>query len=159
MFNYSSTNLITFKVTYITHISLIIMIIRPSIASTGIHCTMIISALCIIKGRHQNSLPLTTNFSQKLTQPSQGISYLVGDLSRHFTKQSLPSIYYIVIRYAKQMVQMAFCDLSHTYHKQVTNVSPACFCHPTVGNFYVSPKQVETNLRSQEKCLYLQGVR
>ena len=28
---------------------------------------------------------------------------------------------------------MAFCDLSHTYHKQVTNVSPACFCHPTVG--------------------------
>ena len=37
------------------------------------------------------------------------------------------------------MVQMAFCDLFHTYHKQVTNVSPACFCHPTVGNFYVSP--------------------
>ena len=35
------------------------------------------------------------------------------------------------------MVQMAFCDLSHTYHKQVTNVSPACFCHPTVGTFDV----------------------
>ena len=34
---------------------------------------------------------------------------------------------------------MAFCDLWHTYHKQVTNVSPAWFCHPTVGNFDVSP--------------------
>ena len=38
------------------------------------------------------------------------------------------------------MVQMAFCDLSHTYHKQANNVSPACFCHSTVGNFDVSPK-------------------
>ena len=38
------------------------------------------------------------------------------------------------------MVQMAFCDLSHTYLKQVTNVSPACFCHPTLGDFDVSPK-------------------
>ena len=37
------------------------------------------------------------------------------------------------------MVQMGFCDLSHTYHKQVTNVYLACFCHPTVGNFDVSP--------------------
>ena len=37
------------------------------------------------------------------------------------------------------MVQMAFCDLLHTFHKQVTNVLPACFCHPTVGNFDVSP--------------------
>ena len=41
-------------------------------------------------------------------------------------------IHYIAIRYPQQMVQMAFCDLLHTYHKQVTNVSPACFCHPTV---------------------------
>ena len=32
---------------------------------------------------------------------------------------------------------MAFCDLLHTYHSQVTNVSPAC--DPTVGNFDVSP--------------------
>ena len=50
------------------------------------------------------------------------------------------SIHYIVILYPQQMVQMALCDLSHTFHKQVTNVSPACFCHPTVGNFDVSPK-------------------
>ena len=40
------------------------------------------------------------------------------------------------------MEEMAFCDLSHTYHKQVTNVSPACFCHPTMGNFDVSAKPV-----------------
>ena len=41
------------------------------------------------------------------------------------------------------MVQMAFRDfgdLSHTY-QQVTNVCPVCFCHPTVGNFDVSPNR------------------
>ena len=98
--------------------------------------------MCQNKGRHQNSLPLTTIFLQKLTQPSKGISYPVGDLCRRFTKLTCPlPIHYLVIWYPKQMVQMAFCDLSHTYHKQVTNVSPACFCHPTVGNFDVSPKQ------------------
>ena len=37
------------------------------------------------------------------------------------------------------MVQMAFRDLLHTYHKQVINVSPAYFCHLTVGNFDISP--------------------
>ena len=41
------------------------------------------------------------------------------------------------------MVQMALnCDMSHTFHKQVTNDSPVCFCHPTVGNIDVSPKEV-----------------
>ena len=51
------------------------------------------------------------------------------------------------------MVQMAFCDLSHTYHKQVTNVSLACFCHPTVGNFDVSPKGNKAN--SDERLGFL----
>ena len=32
-------------------------------------------------------------------------------------------IHYIVIQYPQQMVQMAFCDLLYTFHKQVTNVS------------------------------------
>ena len=32
------------------------------------------------------------------------------------------------------MVQMVFCDLAHTFHKQVTT----CFCFATVGNFDVS---------------------
>ena len=27
----------------------------------------------------------------------------------------------------------------HNYHKQVTNVCSACFCHPAVENFDVSP--------------------
>ena len=36
-------------------------------------------------------------------------------------------IHYIVIRYPQQIVQMAFCDLSHTVHKQVTNVSQHVF--------------------------------
>ena len=46
---------------------------------------------------------------------------------------------YLTIRYLQHMLQMAFCDLSHIYHKQVTNVSPAYFCHHTVGIFDVSP--------------------
>ena len=36
-------------------------------------------------------------------------------------------LHYIVIRYPQQMVQMAFCDLWHTIHKQVTNVSQHVF--------------------------------
>ena len=31
-------------------------------------------------GRRQNVLPLTTNFSQNVTEPSKGISYPVGDV-------------------------------------------------------------------------------
>ena len=38
--------------------------------------------------------------------------------------------YYIVIRYPQQMVKMAFCDLSDTFHKQVTNdVTYKLVCH------------------------------
>ena len=40
----------------------------------------------------RSSLPLTTNLSQKLTQPSKGISYL-GDFCRCFTKLTGPSAY------------------------------------------------------------------
>ena len=90
------------------------------------------------KGRRQNSLPLTTNFSQNVTQPFKGISYPVGDLCRRFTKLTGFSAYTLHSNLI-QMVQMAFCDLSHTFHKQVTNVLPACFCYPTVGNFVGSP--------------------
>ena len=45
------------------------------------------------KGRHQKSLLLTANVSQKLTQPSEWISYPVGDLCKCFTKWNLPSAY------------------------------------------------------------------
>ena len=34
------------------------------------------------KGRRQNSLPLNTNLSQNVTEPSKGISNSVGDLCR-----------------------------------------------------------------------------
>ena len=80
------------------------------------------------KGRRQNSPSLTTNLSQNVTEPSMGISYPVGNLCQRFTKRftKLP-MHYIVIGYPQQMVQMAFCDLSHTFHKQVTNVSQHVF--------------------------------
>ena len=35
----------------------------------------------------------------------------------------VPIHYIIVIRYPQQMIQMAFCDLLHTFHKQVTTFS------------------------------------
>ena len=35
--------------------------------------------------------------------------------------------HYIVIRNPQQMVQMEFCDLSHTFYKQVPNVSQHVF--------------------------------
>ena len=54
------------------------------------------------------------------------LSYPVGKLCRRFTKLTGP-IHYIVIWYPQQMVQMAFCDLSHTFHKQVANVSHHVF--------------------------------
>ena len=41
------------------------------------------------EARHQNYLPLTTNLSQNVTEPSKGISYPVGDLYRLFTKLCL----------------------------------------------------------------------
>ena len=83
----------------------------------------------LIKGRCQNSLPLTTNFSQNVTEPSKGISYPVGDLCRRFTKLTGPCSYTLHSNPIppQQMVQMAFCDLSHTFHKQVTNVSQHFF--------------------------------
>ena len=34
----------------------------------------------IHKGRRQNALPLIINFSQNVAEPSEGTSYLVGDL-------------------------------------------------------------------------------
>ena len=44
-------------------------------------------------GRCQNSVPLTTNFSQIVTESSKGISYPVGDLCRRFTKLTGPFAY------------------------------------------------------------------
>ena len=72
-------------------------------------------------GRHQNSLPLTTNFSQNVTELSKGISYRFNALYRRFTKITGSSAY-TLHRNPQQMAQMAFCDLSHTFHKQTTIV-------------------------------------
>ena len=71
-------------------------------------------------GRRQNSLPLTTTLSQNHLKGS------VGDLCRYFTKLTGPSAYTLRSN-PQQMVQMAFCDLSHTFHKEVTNVSQHVF--------------------------------
>ena len=54
----------------------------------------------------------------------RGPSYPVCDLCRHFTKLTGPCAYTLHSNpIPQQMVQMAFCALSHTFHEQVTNVS------------------------------------
>ena len=76
----------------------------------------------------QTLLPLTTNFSQNVTEPSKGISYPVGDLCRHFTKLTGPCAYALHSNLIPPTdVQMAFCDLSHTFDQEVTNVSQHVF--------------------------------
>ena len=77
------------------------------------------------KGRRQNSLPLTTNFSQNVTEPSKGISYQVGDVCRHFTKLTVPYAY-ALHRYPippTDGTNGLLSLLSHAFDKQVTNVS------------------------------------
>ena len=91
------------------------------------------------KGRHKNSHPLTPNFSQKLTQPSKGISYTVGDICRHFTKRTLLSAYILLHSNPIPPTDGVTCNI------QITNRLPMFhqgdFCHHTVGNFDVSPNQ------------------
>ena len=86
------------------------------------------------QGRHLNSLPLTTNFSQKLTQPSKRISYPIGDLCRRFTKQTLPSAYTLHSNPIPQhMVQMAFCDLLQHITKMLPLFHQHVFVIPLQG--------------------------
>ena len=60
------------------------------------------------------SLPLTTNFLQNVTEPSEGISYPVGDLCQLFRKND------------------------HIHFTNRSLLFPSMFCHPTAGNFDVS---------------------
>ena len=103
------------------------------------------------KGRRQNSLPPTTNFSKNVTEPSKGISYPVSDLCQCFTKLTGPPIHYIVILYPQPMVQMTFCDLSHTFHKQVTNVSQCVFVILLWG-ILMSPVSTGLNTQVGDPC-------
>ena len=53
-------------------------------------------------------------------------TYTHTDRENHL-KVSPLSVYLIVIRYPQQIVQKAFCDLSHAFHKHITNVSHHVF--------------------------------
>ena len=80
-------------------------------------------------GRHQNSLPLTTNLSQKLTEPSEVIRYPVSDLCRRLTKPTGPCAYTLHSNLIPPTdgTNGLLSILSHTFHKQVTNVSQHIF--------------------------------
>ena len=51
--------------------------------------------LILIRGdvKVPSKFPLTTNFSQNVTEQSKGISYPVGDLCQRFTKLTRPCAY------------------------------------------------------------------
>ena len=91
-------------------------------------------------GRRQNSLSVFTNLSQRVTELRKRISHPVGDLSRCLTKLTGPSAYPIhSFLITPTNGTNGLCDLSHTFHRQITNVSPDCFCHPIVVNIDVFP--------------------
>ena len=54
------------------------------------------------------------------------------------------------------MVQIAFCDLSHTFHKQVTNVSQHVFVILLWG-ILTSPLLVYWMLELPKQCIYKTG--
>ena len=79
-------------------------------------------------------IPVITNFSQNVTEPSKGISYPVSDLCRRFTILTGPCAYTL---HSSPIPPTdgtnSLCDLSHTFHKQVTNVSQHVFVIPLWG--------------------------
>ena len=99
------------------------------------------SVRLIAKRNGHMSLPLTTNFSQKFTEPSKVISYPVGDICRRFTKLTGPSAYTLHSNLIPQTDGTNGLLRLVTYIPQTGHQCfPACFCHPTVGSSYVSPK-------------------
>ena len=96
----------------------------PGIATNvNLITSLLISKNKYCKRRHQYSLPLMTNISQKVTEPYKGIIYPVGDLCRRFTNLTGPSAYTLLSNLIPPTIQMAYRDILHTFHKQVTNVS------------------------------------
>ena len=101
------------------------------------------------KGRRQNSLPLTTNLSQKFTEPAKRISYPVGDLCWRFTKLPWPSAYTLHFNPipptdGKYGLLWLVTYISQTGYQCFS----ACFCHPTAANFDVFP-----NFRQRQRRL------
>ena len=111
------------------------------------------------KGRRQNSFPPTTNFSQNATEPSKGISYLVGDLCRHFTKLTGPCAYTlhsnpILPTDATNGLLWLVTYNSQTGHQYF----PECFCHPTLGNFDISPNKHKNTGSRIEKSFWSSAI-
>ena len=93
-------------------------------------------------------------YLKSLVYPTQIQKFVFRETSK-FPPSNLPltfhktvPIHYIVNRYPQQMVQMPFCELSHIFHKQITNVSQHLFvillwgilpliCHNPGSSFYL----------------------
>ena len=103
-------------------------------------------------GRRRYSLPLTTNFSQNVTEPSKGISYPVGDLCWHFTRLAVSSVYTlhsnpIPPTDGTNGILWLVAYISQTGHQ----CFPACFCH---GEFWCLPEySVASHPKHFEHCI------
>ena len=91
-------------------------------------------------GAFMGDVPITTNFSQNVTEPSRGISYPVDDLCRCFTKLTGPCAYTLHSNLIPSTdgtngLLWLVAYISQTGHQ----CFQTRFCHPTVGNFEVSP--------------------
>ena len=82
------------------------------------------------EGRLQNQCSRVTSVSSRVTESSSRIHNNGDDLCKHFTEVSAPSVYtyHSNLIPPTQMVQMAFCDFSHTFQNQF----PEGFCGSTV---------------------------
>ena len=86
-----------------------------------------------------HSLPLTTTFLQKFTELHKGISYPVGDRCRCFTKLTWPSGFTLHSNLIPTPDGTNGLLQFVTYNSQTAIFFAACSCHPTVGNFDISP--------------------
>ena len=70
-----------------------------------------------------------------------GISYPVGEFCRRFTKLTAYTLHSNPI--PNRWYKWLFVTFFVTYISQIGHQCfPACFCHPTVGSFDVSPYQI-----------------
>ena len=105
----------------------------------------------------QNSLPLTTNFAQNVTDPSKGISYPVSDLCRCFIKPTGPCAYTL----HSNPIPLTdgthgfFCDFSQTGHK-CFDVLPSIFYN--WKNTVITHSEVEFNKKKKKRTEYRSSV-
>ena len=92
------------------------------------------------EGRRQNSLPLTTDYSQNVTEPSKGINYPVDDLCRPFTKLTGPCAYTL---HSNPIPSINSTNGLLRLVAYISPMFPSMFLSSFCGEIDVSPKRVD----------------